>query len=131
MGGIGGVERPGELGPSPPDEPEHEHHFADRAPRNAVVEQAHDLRDAEDEHEVEKELDERDFLACWGGYFLRHLQERSGQERSGLVRRTRKARMQRITTDTTLVKTWTHCLRPLNYKTHWMSPGFHQCRNRR
>jgi hypothetical protein len=62
MGGIGGVECPGELGPSPPDEPEHEHHLAHCAPRDAVVEQAHDLRNAENEHEVEKELDERDFL---------------------------------------------------------------------
>jgi hypothetical protein len=43
------------------------------------VEQAHDLRDTEDEHEVEKELDERDFLIGGRGYFLRHL----GTIRSG------------------------------------------------
>src|SRR3712207_8959946 len=55
----GGVERPRELRPPPPDEPEDEDRLRGVADGDAVVEELDDLRYAEDEDEVEEQLEDR------------------------------------------------------------------------
>ena len=58
MGGIACVERPGELRPGPPYQPEDQHRLPDRHQVEAVVQQADHLRHREDEDEVKKKFDE-------------------------------------------------------------------------
>jgi hypothetical protein len=58
MRGVCGVQRPRELGPRPPHEPEYKKRAADARPAHVVMNQRHDLGDAEDEDEIEEELDE-------------------------------------------------------------------------
>ena len=56
MSRVGGIERPGELRPGPPQHPEDEHRFARPHPGEVVVEEAYELGDPEDENEIEEEL---------------------------------------------------------------------------
>jgi len=62
MIGVGGVERPRVLRPRPPHQPEDEQRRTGRARIDMAVQQRHDLRDAEHEHQIEEQLDEGDAL---------------------------------------------------------------------
>ena len=65
--GVGRVQCPRELGPCPPDQPEQQHRAGDTAPREVRRSERGDLRDREDEHQVEEELDEGDGLVIGHG----------------------------------------------------------------
>ncbi len=68
--GIQGVRQPGICRPRPPKRAEHEHPAEHAAPRRVVRKQAGDLRDREDEYEVEEELERCDPLLVLGGSSL-------------------------------------------------------------
>ena len=59
---VGRVERPGELGPRPPDHPEQDERAEHAVRREVLGSQRRDLGHGEHEDEVEEELDERDAL---------------------------------------------------------------------
>jgi hypothetical protein len=67
MGRVGGVQRPGELGPGRPHQPEDDHRMRDPGPGQLLVHQADRLGHGVDEHQVEEELDERRALVLGGG----------------------------------------------------------------
>ena len=62
VGRVGRVQRPRELGPRPPDQPEEQDRARHAGPVEMRCGERGDLRDREDEHEVEEQLDERDRL---------------------------------------------------------------------
>ena len=62
MGRVGRVERPGELGPRPPDHPEQDEGAEHPVRREVLRGERRDLGHGEHEDEVEEELDERDAL---------------------------------------------------------------------
>ena len=59
---VRGIQRPRELRPRPPDEPEHEKRGPRGLPVNVTMEKCHNLCDAVDEDQIEEELDEGDLL---------------------------------------------------------------------
>ena len=60
--GVGRVQRPGELRPCPPNEPENEDRLPGAVPPEVVVQQPYDLRYRVHEHQVEEQFDERGAL---------------------------------------------------------------------
>ena len=62
MPGVRSIKGPGELRPTPPDQPQDPYGLSDASPSQVVVEESDDLRHREDEHEIEKQLDERNAL---------------------------------------------------------------------
>ena len=55
--GPDGVERPGVLAPQPPEHRQDQQSSGGAGPRRIAVKQRGDLRDGEDEHEIEEELE--------------------------------------------------------------------------
>ena len=64
--GVQRVRQPGVGGPGPPERAQDEHPAQDPAPGRVVGEQARDLRDREDEDEVEEKLERSDALLVGG-----------------------------------------------------------------
>ena len=60
--GIDGVRQPGVRRPRPPERAENQEPVPDAGPRRVVREHGRDLREREDEDEVEEELERRDAL---------------------------------------------------------------------
>jgi hypothetical protein len=80
--GIDLVRQPGVRRPRPPQRSEREQPARDAAPRRVGGHQRRDLRDAEDEHQVEEQLERCDALLaglveCGLGYFVRRFAARA------------------------------------------------------
>jgi hypothetical protein len=66
--GVDLVREPGVGAPRPPQGGEHQHAAAEPLPRGVVRHQGRDLREREDEHEVEEELERDDAFLAAGGH---------------------------------------------------------------
>ena len=60
--GIDGVRQPGVRRPGPPEDAEHDEAFRESRPGGVAADQRRDLREREDEDEVEEQLEGRDAL---------------------------------------------------------------------
>src|SRR5437764_446326 len=62
----GDTRQPRGRGPGPPERAEQQHPPEEATPRRAARQEARDLRDREDHHEVEEELERRDPVTALG-----------------------------------------------------------------